>query len=34
VTPSQRKEFMHLLNQLVTANQELSRAHSDTGKLA
>jgi DNA-binding MarR family transcriptional regulator len=34
LTPSQRKEFMHLLNQLVTVNQELSRAHSDTGKLA
>lgn len=34
LTPGRRKEFMHLLNQLMTANQELSRAHSETGKPA
>jgi DNA-binding MarR family transcriptional regulator len=32
LTPGQRKDFLHLLHKLVTANTELSRAHSDTHK--
>jgi DNA-binding MarR family transcriptional regulator len=32
LTPSQRKDFLHLLNKLVTANTDLSRAHSDAHK--
>lgn len=33
LTPAQRKDFLHLLNKLVSANNELSRAYSETGKL-
>jgi len=34
LTPSQRKDFMALLNTLVSTNNELSRAHSDAKKLS
>jgi MarR family transcriptional regulator, lower aerobic nicotinate degradation pathway regulator len=33
LTPRQRKDFMVLLNTLVSTNNELSRAHSDAKKL-